>query len=237
MPDATASSVNPDKHQQSADTLPSLAPDDENFAAFRAADDGGKVIDWLRDNDFDPARILNALGTVKLLKLHPDMEYRLGATPGTGTLMLDIRAGEPDHLVFPIIEGGQWVDLACWEVLDHECVPSFRVFTLADAPWLGRDNIAGPRVRLHHSVFSWLGAGCSGCVSIHPFQRTHLKDLAAVDTIECNEISTATEAWEWGFGGLDEALSRFLIDDEPENVTDYFKREAFWQAATARRAA
>lgn len=217
--------------------LPGLAPDDENFAAFRAADDGGEAIEWLRDNDFDPAPILAALGSVKLLKIHPDLEYRPGATPGTGTLRLDIRDGEPDHLVFPITEGGEWVDLACWEVAGHQDIPSYRVFTLAGSPWLGRNNITGPRVRLHHSVFSWLDAGCSGCVSIHPFQRTHLKDLAAVDTIECDEISTALEAWEWGFGGRQEALSRFLIDDEPENIEGYFRRQAFWEATSQRRAA
>jgi hypothetical protein len=34
------------------------------------------------------------------------------------------------------------------------------------------------------------------------------------------------EAWEWGFGAHDDDLGKFLIDDDPESIADYFRRAA-----------
>jgi hypothetical protein len=45
----------------------------------------------------------------------------------------------------------------------------------------------------------WLEAGCTGVCHIEPISRKALKDLRNVETIECNDIHTALEAWSWGY--------------------------------------
>jgi hypothetical protein len=49
--------------------------------------------------------------------------------------------------------------------------------------------------------------------------------------MECNDVGTALQAWDWGFGGEDDALARFAIDDSPESIRCYFRDEADWRTA------
>jgi hypothetical protein len=79
----------------------------------------------------------------------------------------------------------------------------------------------------------WLEAGCSaGVCHIEPISRKALAELRNVDTIESNDIHTALEAWSWGFGGEDDALARFEIDDTPAAIRSYFEEQAQWYAAS-----
>jgi hypothetical protein len=75
----------------------------------------------------------------------------------------------------------------------------------------------------------WLEAGCTGACHIEPFARKALKDLSQATTIECNDIHTALEAWSWAFGGEDDELALFSIDDSPLAIHHYFEEELLWQ--------
>lgn len=57
-----------------------------------------------------------------------------------------------------------------------------------------------------------------------------MKRLQAVDKIYCNDVGLALEAWEWGFSARNEYLDRFEIDDNPDNVREYFEAQAIAQA-------
>jgi hypothetical protein len=83
----------------------------------------------------------------------------------------------------------------------------------------------------------WLEAGGTGVCHIESTSRKALKELSRAATIECNDISTALEAWSWGFGGEDDALSRFSVDDTLLAMRQYFEDEARWRTAYLAREA
>ena len=93
------------------------------------------------------------------------------------------------------------------------------------ASWIGEIT---PTTRLHQHPLDWLESGCTGVCHIEPIARTALKDLRAATTIECNDVGTALEAWDFGFGGEDDALARFSIDDTAGNIRSYFRDDTEW---------
>ena len=158
------------------------------------------------------------------------IQYGMVWTPETGRYRFMIYA--PDHvgpkyppeLAVPIIEDGIFVDLL---FISDEM--SFARATCR-AKWLGQLTTT---VRLHAHPMDWLEAGCTGVCHIEPISRKALKDLRAAERIECNCIHTALEAWDWGFGGEDDELKRFEIDDSPFNIRCYFEDEVRWQVRMA----
>jgi hypothetical protein len=137
----------------------------------------------------------------------------------------------PEQLAFPIRENGQFIDLL---LIDCYWLTSRPVCSRAN--WLGRDNFGrDTTIRLHRDPLDWLAAGCEGVCHIEPVSRKALTELAAATTILCNDLPTALEAWEWGFGGAPDDLSRFEIDDEPESIRAYFERRALGAAITELR--
>ena len=64
------------------------------------------------------------------------------------------------------------------------------------------------------------------------FSRKALAELTAATTIECNDIHTALEAWDWGFGGEEDELARFVIDDSPGNISAYYEDDLKWRIAS-----
>lgn len=201
------------------DTLPS--PDEVAQEFFDKAGDGLTALAWLIDHGIEPADIPK----VALI------QYGMVWNPNTGRFRFVIYG--PDHigpkhppeLAIPIIEDGAFVDLL---FISDEM--SFARATCR-APWLGRENLASPIVRLHAHPMDWLEAGCTGVCHIEPASRKALKDLRKVSTIECNDIYTALEAWDWGFGGDDDELARFVIDDSPFSIRSYFEDEVRWRTA------
>ena len=97
---------------------------------------------------------------------------------------------------------------------------------------MGGDNIDGDEIRLHTCVSDWLEAGATGCGYIDEQRRTPVKRLQAVKKIFCNDVAWALEAWDWAFGADNAALSRFEIDDTPENIEAYFLAQAQRRAIT-----
>jgi hypothetical protein len=79
----------------------------------------------------------------------------------------------------------------------------------------------------------WLEAGCVGVCHVDPYGRKALKELRNVESIQCNDIHTALEAWSWGFEADDDELARFDIDDSPGNIRSYFEDGVKWQVAVA----
>jgi hypothetical protein len=150
----------------------------------------------------------------------------------------------PDHvgpkrrpaLAVPIIEDGVFIDLLLIGDFisfdtDEACDDRYFETACCRAPWLGRENLAGPVVRLHSHPLDWLAAGGSGVCHIEPVSRKALKDLRSVATIERNCIHTALEAWDWGFGADDDELARFMIDDSLAAIRSYFEDIAKWRTA------
>jgi hypothetical protein len=142
----------------------------------------------------------------------------------------------PDHvgpkhepeLAVPIFENGKFIDL----LFINESMSFVRA--TCRAKWLG--TVAGPVLRLHAHPLDWIAAGGAGACHIEPISRKALKDLRNVATIECNDIHTALEAWDWGFGGEDDELARFVIDDTPGNISAYYEDEFKWRTASKERA-
>ncbi len=149
--------------------------------------------------------------------------------PETGRYQFVIYA--PDHigpklppeLAIPIIEDGIFVDLL---FISDEM--SFARATCR-ASWLGRENLTMPVVRLHAHPMDWLESGCTGACHIEPISRKALRDLRSVTTIECSDIHTALEAWDWAFGGDEDELARFDIDATPGAVSMYIEGEVEWR--------
>jgi hypothetical protein len=206
------------------DTLPSPTEVEREFLD-NAGDDMTAAVAWLAERDIDPTPILEHVGRIALVQCGTDWN------PETGRYRLFIY--EPDHigpkyepeLAVPIFEGGNFTDLLF--INDEN---SF-VRATCRAAWLGRENLFLPVVRLHAHPMDWLEAGCTGVCHIEPISRKALKDLHSATTIECNDIHTALEAWDWGFGGEDDELARFAIDDSPAGIRSYFEQEAKWRTA------
>jgi hypothetical protein len=204
------------------DTLP--LPDEVEQEFRDKAGDNLTAIAWLSDHGIESAPQHVAL-----------IQYGMVWTPKTGRYRFVIYT--PDHvgpkhrpeLAIPIVEDGTFVDLLF--------ISDEMTFARATcrAPWLGREYLALPVVRLHAHPMDWLEAGCTGVCHIEPISRKALKDLRAAERIECNCIHTALEAWDWGFGGEDDELKRFEIDDSPFNIRGYFEDEFKWR--TSRMAA
>ena len=199
------------------DTLP--LPDDVEREFLDHA--GGDVNAWFEQHDIAAAPI----GVAPIGKL---IQYGMIWNPETGRYRFLIYA--PDHigpkhppeLAVPIFEGSVFVDLL---FISDEM--SFARATCR-AAWLGHFE---PVVRLHAHPMDWIESGCTGVCHIEPICRKALKELHAAKTIQCNDIGTALEAWDWGFGG--DELSRFSIDDTPFSIRSYFEAEAKWQVAVA----
>jgi hypothetical protein len=205
------------------DTLPLPA---EVEAEFRdKAGDNLTALAWLTDHGIDSAPTDVAL-----------IQYGMVWNPKTGRYQFVIYA--PDHigpkhppeLAIPIMEDGIFVDLL---FISDEM--SFARATCR-TPWLGRANLTLPVVRLHAHPMDWLEAGCTGVCYIEPISRKALRELRGVTTIECNDIHTALEVWDWAFDGDEDELSRFLIDDSPLAIRCYFEDEVRWRTHHLARA-
>ncbi|MFF0919113.1 hypothetical protein ACFYE8_05350 [Rhizobium leguminosarum] len=201
-------------------------PIGESKARFEAADGISEARAWLVENDFDPDKLPFQ---PKLVHVSVSRDYDLPEIEkpcGRHVYAYD-GTGERDCLVFPIVDNGQTIDYGLLFIEDFE-------FTTIrqKAIWLGGDNIEGDEVRLHRCVSEWMEAGGEGCVYIDPQRRTPLKRLQAVGKILCSDVGTALEAWEWGFSAQDDYLSRFDIDDTPENIEAYFQAQAARRAVT-----
>ncbi len=152
------------------------------------------------------------------------IQYGVVFTPETGRYKFVVYG--QDHvgpkyapeLAVPIFENGTFIDLLV--VTDQMQFAS----VTCRASWLGRENLALPLVRLHAHPMDWLEAGCTGACHIAPFSRNALDQLAKAETVECNDIETALEAWNWGFDGDDAELARFEIDDTPRAIQAYYER-------------
>jgi hypothetical protein len=203
------------------DTLPLPAEVEAEFC--NKAGDNLTALAWLTDHGIDSAPTDVAL-----------IQYGMVWNPKTGRYRFMIYA--PDHvgpkhapeLAVPIIEDGVFIDLL---FISNDGTSYTRA--TCRAPWLGRENllppVTGPVVRLHAHPMDWLESGGTGVCHIEPISRKALKELRSVTTIECNDIHTALEAWDWGFGGDEDELSRFLIDDSPFAIRRYFEDEVLWR--------
>ncbi|KJC60963.1 hypothetical protein UP10_08530 [Bradyrhizobium sp. LTSPM299] len=205
------------------DTLP--LPDEVAQEFSDKVGDGLTAVAWLADHGIDTAPEHIAL-----------IQYGTVRNPDTGRYRFVIYG--PDHvgpkypaeLAIPIIENGEILDLL---VISDEM--SFDRITCR-APWLGRENLAAPVVRLHAHPMDWLEAGCTGACHIEPISRKALKELSQAATIECNCIHTVLEAWSWGFSDDDDELARFVIDGSPFSIRSYFEDEVRWRTAYLARA-
>jgi hypothetical protein len=214
----TMSPISNDNVSSFDDTLPLPTEVEREFLDH--AGDGLTAIAWLADHGIDSAPPHAAL-----------VQYGVVWNPETGRYQFMIYS--PDHvgpkhppeLAVPIIEDGTFVDL----LFISNDGTSFARATCR-APWLG--TVAGPVLRLHAHPMDWLEAGCTGACHIAETSRKALAELRNVETIECNDIHTALEAWDWGFGGDDDALARFEIDDTPAAIRSYFEEQAQWCAAS-----
>jgi hypothetical protein len=203
------------------DTLPLPTEVEREFRDN--AGDNLTAISWLAEHGIDAAPILKHVGRIALVQCGTDWN------PDTGRHRLYIYGPEhvgpkyPPELAIPIFEDGVFIDLL---FISDEM--SFARATCR-APWLG--HVTGPVVRLHAHPMDYLAAGCTGVCHIEPISRKALKDLRTVETIECNDIHTALEAWSWGFGADDDELARFSIDDSPYSIRCYFEDEVKWRTA------
>jgi hypothetical protein len=201
-------------------TLP-LSADVESEFIDRAGD-GLTALAWLAEHGIDSPPDHVAL-----------IQYGMVWNPEVGRYRFVIYA--PDHigpkhapeLAIPIIEDGTFVDL----LFISNDGTSFARATCR-APWLGRENLSLPVVRLHAHPMDWLEAGCTGVCHIEPGSRKALAELTDAASIECSDIHTALEAWDWAFGGEPEELARFDIDALPAAIRSYFEEQAQWCAAS-----
>jgi hypothetical protein len=200
------------------ETLPTPTEVEQEFRDH--AGDNLTAIAWLADHGIDSAPQHAAL-----------IQYGIVWNPETGRYRFLIYGPDyvgpkwPPELAIPIVEDGVFIDLLF--ISDEQ---SYARATCR-ASWLGR--VTGPVVRLHAHPMDWLEAGCVGVCHVEPISRKALKDLRSVERIECNCIHTALEAWDWGFGGEDDELARFEIDDSAASIRSYFEDEAIWRVATS----
>jgi hypothetical protein len=154
------------------------------------------------------------------------IQYAMVLNPKTGRyrfVISDRVAERQPVLAVPIYDDGKFIDLL---LIGDDM--SFET-ACCKATWLGRIT---PTTRLHSHPMDWIESGCTGVCHIEPISRTALKDLQAATTIECNDIHTALEAWDWGFGADDDALARFSIDDTPGSISAYYEDDFKWRTAS-----
>jgi hypothetical protein len=169
------------------DTLPLPSDVERDFLDKTGDGLSAETATWLEERGIDPAPI----NTAALI------QYGLIWNPHAGRY--DFRIYGPEHigpkrrpvLAVPIIERGEFVDLVLIGDGMSYCMVTCRT------PWLGRENIAAQSVRLHAHPLQWLKAGCTGACHIALISRKALKELTDATTIECNDIHTALEAWDW----------------------------------------
>jgi hypothetical protein len=201
------------------DTLPLPADVEPEFLKHVGDGLSAETATWLEDRGIDPAPINSAAL----------IQYGFIWNPSAGRY--DFRVYDADHigpkrrpvLAVPIIEGGEFIDLLL--IGDDK---SFEMVTHR-APWLGIENIK-ESVRLHAHPLQWLKAGCTGACHVALISRAALKDLRNIESIVCNDIGTALEAWSWAFDADEAELSRFEVDDTPVSINEYYERAARWHA-------
>jgi hypothetical protein len=187
------------------DTLPLPAEVEREFRD--KAGDNLTALAWLTDHGIDSASTDVALIQYGMVWNHEIDRYQF-------VIYAPDHIG-PKHrpeLAIPIMEDGIFVDLL---FISDEM--SFARATCR-TPWLGRANLTLPVVRLHAHPMDWLEAGRSGVCYIEPISRKALRELRGVTTIECSDIHTALEVWDWAFDGDEDELSRFDIDATPSCV-------------------
>ena len=222
-----------EKSSTAAEILARFDPesyDDDRLERFLTTDDAGAGIEFLRDEGIDPAPVLAAVGAVKLLNTsnstalyRPELDHS-----GTGVVHEFANNGPP-AIAFPIIEDGRFVDLLLIGTNDF----SFDTL-LGETCWLGRDALTSATVRLHKHPLDWLDAGCTGVCHIAPFSRAEFAEFRGVERIECSDIHLAMEVLGWAFDGDEDELKRFFIDDEPQNIREFFLQEEQFKAEVAR---
>ncbi|MGY4502379.1 hypothetical protein ACVWYH_006336 [Bradyrhizobium sp. GM24.11] len=198
------------------DTLPAAEEVEREFKEH--AGDNTAASKWLAEHGIDTAPPPQAAV----------IQYGVVWTPEFGRYRFVIYGSEhvgPRELAIPIFENGTFIDLL---VISSEM--HFASIT-GRAVWLGRENLTLPVVRLHAHPMDWIESACSGVCHIAPTSRKALKELAKAKTIECNDIETALEAWDWGFESDDDALARFEINDTPRAIEAYYENLVRWHAA------
>jgi hypothetical protein len=204
------------------DTLP--LPADVARELFSKATDQVSAAEWLAELGIDPAPVLAAAGHVALVQCSFPWD---AATERHGFVILD--SEDPDsnwYLAVPVMLDGTFVDLL---LIDTDDLAATRA--CGTARWLGLAEFGSTKtVRLHRDPIEWLAAGCIGICHIEPICRSAMKALRQFDRIVCNDVHTALDSWDWGFGGDDEELSRFAIDADEESLRLYFERQAKWMA-------
>ena len=93
-------------------------------------------------------------------------------------------------------------------------------------------NLTGPVVRLHAHPMDWLEAGCTGVCHIEPISRKALERPSHGQTGSNATTSIPRlEAWDRGFGGEDDELKAFEIDDSPYTIRSYFEEQIKWRTS------
>jgi hypothetical protein len=209
------------------DTMPLPADVEREF--LDKGTDQVSALAWLDELEIDPGPILETAGCIAAVQwtliwdCHSE-RYRFHIYEPE-----HVGPKYPLHIAVPIVEDGAFVDLL---LMDADCVDDY-TRSCGQAQWLGREQLLQPVVRLHRDPFNWLEAGCRGVCHIEPISRKALKDLGQAGKIQCSDIHTALEAWDWGFAADDDELARFVIDAHPENIRAYFDDLARWSAVHA----
>jgi hypothetical protein len=202
------------------DTLP--MPEEVEQEFFDKAGDNLTALAWLAERDIPASPFLENVRLIQYWSIwNPETGRYRFLIYGPG----HVGPKCPPELAIPIIEKGVFVDLLF--ISDEMSYTR----TTCRASWLGRENLALPVVRLHPHPMDWLEAGCTGVCHIEPCSRKALKDLRTAETIECNDVHAALEAWSWGFGAKDDELARFSIDDTPSSIRCYFEDEVRWRTS------
>lgn len=184
---------------------------------FEAMETTPAAIEWMNQNGFPADAILERLGKVVLVHAVPSYADR------SMTLAFDFIDAAPNAAAFPVYRDGEIIDLLLVEIDAVETT-----LLCYDSDWLGHDALLEPVVRLHAKPLDWLASGCEGACHIRMTSRAALRDLSAAQTILCDNISVAMDVWDWAFDADESELSRFEVDDTPENIRDFFRAEAAW---------
>ena len=215
------------RDQNTNDTMPRPADVEAEFFAKTTDDNRVSALDWLAAHDINPAPIKDCAGSIASIQWTVTWDLEVDRYRFHIYEAAHVGPKHDWHIAVPLILKGVFTDLLLLNA-------SFNDFTTAcgKAKWLGQIGCE-KAIRLHRDPIDWLEAGCQGVCHLEPISRQALKDLRAADKILCNDIHTALEAWEWGFGADDDDLTRFVIDAAPENIRYYFERQARHQAWSA----